>query len=75
VQHFIRDPAVHRFEIANKYYNSTMCDTQKFDTFLNHMLTYKGLLSHKLHAEGDDAQKIDFWFTRLMLQLQRKLLQ
>jgi hypothetical protein len=75
VQDFIRDPAVRRFEIANKYYTSTMCDTQKFDTFLNHMLTYEGLLSHKPHAEDDDAQKIDFWFTRLTPQLQRKLLQ
>jgi hypothetical protein len=69
MQDFICDPVVHRFEITNKYYNSTICDTQKFDTFLNHMLTYEGLLSHKLHAEGDDAQKIDFWFTRLTLQL------
>jgi hypothetical protein len=48
---------------------------QKFDKFLNHMLTYEGLLSHKPHAEGDDTQKIDFWYTRLPAQLKKKLIQ
>jgi hypothetical protein len=52
-----------------------MRDTQKIDTFLNYMLMYEGLLLYKPHVEGDDAQRIDFWCTRLMSQLQTKLLQ
>jgi hypothetical protein len=52
-----------------------MHDTQKFDTFLNHMLTYERLLSYEPHAEGDDSQKIDNWFSKLTQKLKRKLLQ